>query len=183
MFVTYPSHSEGSLHTTRLRIISNKTLFQNASRVGLPSYIQAKPFAPRQWHPPNFEFNRPSRTPDNNTHGPIARVNVKDMDVSRQAVMDPAPESSLSRTESPAGPMPSQKPKKKNNTRQTEDTQWLGDKVTYSGSIWNFPVLSIALYIGYCRCCRSHHRSCICNRRTRNCTQGHEGPWNPDSQR
>jgi endoribonuclease Dicer len=138
VFVTYPSHSEGSLHTARLRIISNKSLFQNASHVGLPAYIQAKPFAPRQWHPPNFELDQPSRAPGNKaTQGSTAGDDVEDsqaMDAVWQSSLDPAPERPLSRTESPTAYVPPQKPKKQSK-KQSEDRQWLGNKVTYSSLI------------------------------------------------
>ena len=147
MFVTYPSNSEGSLHAARLRIISNKALFQNASRVGLPAYIQARPFAPRQWHPPNFELHQPSRAPDNNTHGLMSRVDIEvsqDLDAARQPSMDPAPERPLSPTEGQTVLVPSKKPKQNNKKQQSEDRQWLGDKVTYFGPVRNFPVLSIS---------------------------------------
>lgn len=40
----------------RQKIISNKTLFQHASEMGLPAYIQAKPFALKLWKPLNFQI-------------------------------------------------------------------------------------------------------------------------------
>ncbi|KAF8639433.1 hypothetical protein AX16_010288 [Volvariella volvacea WC 439] len=54
VFVTKPSDSEGAMHMIRQKIISNKTLFHAAIRVGLPQYIQSKPLSIKMWHPPNF---------------------------------------------------------------------------------------------------------------------------------
>jgi endoribonuclease Dicer len=60
-FVTNPSLSEGSLHVARQKIISNKSLLQNATRIGLPSYIQSKAFAFKSWQPPNFQVYIPPK--------------------------------------------------------------------------------------------------------------------------
>jgi endoribonuclease Dicer len=119
VFVTYPSHSEGALHTARQRIISNKSLFQNASHVGLPAYIQAKPFAPRQWRPPNFVLNR---GPDGLTPG----EDVEGLQAKDPVGMSPTI-SATSQWETQATTAV-QKPNKWNK-KLTEDTQWLGDKV------------------------------------------------------
>jgi endoribonuclease Dicer len=54
VFVTHPTQSEGALHTIRQRIVSNKALLANASRTGMPQYIQSKPLTPKIWAPPNF---------------------------------------------------------------------------------------------------------------------------------
>ncbi|KAF9006465.1 hypothetical protein BDQ17DRAFT_1351795 [Cyathus striatus] len=52
IFVTYPSHTEGMLHQTRQRIISNKSLLSSATNVRLPAYIQSKPFVVKGWRLP-----------------------------------------------------------------------------------------------------------------------------------
>ena len=61
-FVTNPSLSEGSLHIARQKIISNKSLLQNATRIGLPAYIQSKAFAFKSWQPPRFQVYIPPKT-------------------------------------------------------------------------------------------------------------------------
>ena len=60
-FVTNPSLSEGALHIARQKIISNKSLLQNATRVGLPTYIQSKAFAFKSWQPPHFQVHIPPK--------------------------------------------------------------------------------------------------------------------------
>jgi endoribonuclease Dicer len=57
VFVTNPAQNEGALHIARQRIISNKTLLHSAVLTGIPSYVQAKPFAIRMWQPPNFSVS------------------------------------------------------------------------------------------------------------------------------
>ncbi|KAG9317557.1 hypothetical protein JVU11DRAFT_1764 [Chiua virens] len=54
VFVTNPAQHEGALHAARQYIISNKVLMQNAARIGLPEYVQSKPFSHKLWYPPNF---------------------------------------------------------------------------------------------------------------------------------
>jgi len=61
-FVTNPSLSEGALHVARQKIISNKSLLQNATRIGLPIYIQSKAFAFKSWQPPHFQVYIPPKT-------------------------------------------------------------------------------------------------------------------------
>jgi len=164
VFVTYPSHNEGALHTARQRMISNKSLFQSASRVGLPAYIQAKPFAPKQWRPPNFKLNQPSRAPDTKAAqdlGDDIGEGSQAMNIVEESSMD-IPEHSLSHHETSTTPVPIQKPNKRSK-RQSEDMQWLGDKVTYLQSKISRPK-SRLLYTGHRRCCRGHHRSCLFNR-------------------
>jgi endoribonuclease Dicer len=63
VFVTNPAQNEGALHVARQRIISNKSLLQNASRAGLPPFIQAKPFTFKSWQPPNFHVIATPRHP------------------------------------------------------------------------------------------------------------------------
>ncbi|GBE79140.1 hypothetical protein SCP_0203370 [Sparassis crispa] len=50
-YMTMPSKNEGGLHASRQQIISNKALKSGAVRVGLPPYIQSKPFAVKLWQP------------------------------------------------------------------------------------------------------------------------------------
>ena len=60
-FVANPSLSEGALHVARQKIISNKSLLQNATRIGLPAYIQSKAFAFKSWQPPHFQVHIPPK--------------------------------------------------------------------------------------------------------------------------
>ncbi|KAF9226467.1 hypothetical protein BS17DRAFT_775670 [Gyrodon lividus] len=57
VFVTNPAQHEGALHAARQRIISNKVLMQSADRIGLPPYVQSKPFSHKLWNPPNFSVD------------------------------------------------------------------------------------------------------------------------------
>lgn len=55
VFVTNPSLTEGALHVSRQKIISNRSLLFHASRIGMPAFIQSKAFAYKGWQPPNFQ--------------------------------------------------------------------------------------------------------------------------------
>ncbi|ESK97663.1 rnase3 domain protein, partial [Moniliophthora roreri MCA 2997] len=54
VFVSEPHRDEGYMHVARQKLVSNKTLLECALSVGLPSYIQSRPFSLRNWQPPNF---------------------------------------------------------------------------------------------------------------------------------
>jgi hypothetical protein len=54
LFLIAPTASENQLHSSRMHVISNKTLKSCAERAGLPKYIHTKPFAQKSWLPPNF---------------------------------------------------------------------------------------------------------------------------------
>lgn len=56
VFVAEPTQNEGSLHIARQKLISNKSLLENSNLIGLPVYIQAKPFPAKSWQPPNFRL-------------------------------------------------------------------------------------------------------------------------------
>jgi endoribonuclease Dicer len=134
VFVTCPSLGEGSMHTTRQQLISNKTLFQCATSVSLPAYIQSKPFAIRQWHPPNFESDQVNRESNNKpVDRPTPGQDVKDLqDIGsvKKPTTNAAQERSLSQAEAPTEATTARKPRRRKQ-RQSEDTQWLGDKVTH----------------------------------------------------
>ncbi|KDQ64866.1 hypothetical protein JAAARDRAFT_684703 [Jaapia argillacea MUCL 33604] len=133
LFVTHPQHKEGSLHALRQRIISNKSLQEDAERAGIPPFIQSKPFVCKLWQPTNFEI-LPT--------GP----STKEKEPSAEAVPPPPPPPTTSGTPAlglfsgPADPTkdlenqpqnPSKKPSKRSRKdRQQEDQnfQWLGDK-------------------------------------------------------
>ncbi len=61
LFVTFPTQSEGALHVSRQRIISNRSLLRNSVRCGLPQYIQSKALAIKVWAPPNFHIYHPPK--------------------------------------------------------------------------------------------------------------------------
>jgi len=154
VFVTNPAQKEGTLHIHRQRIISNRSLLENASRSGLPQYIQAKPFSFRLWQPPNFDVF--SNVHDSFEH----RAQVENEESTGDAAIPPAdvpeserkpqsfhnPESSPDETNKvePAlsgmspGPEKNEvtteraKPKRKSKKKkqlEDQDSQWLGDKV------------------------------------------------------
>jgi endoribonuclease Dicer len=153
VFVTNPAQKEGTLHIHRQRIISNKSLLQNASRTGLPQYIQGKPFSFKSWQPPNFNV-LPS-VPCNYEH----RADVEAEDSNGNPVVPHADEahaeaasgkkipmhinlqSSSSAASNIDADLPAKsavaensKPKKKfKKKKQSDDqnTQWLGDKVRH----------------------------------------------------
>ncbi|KAF8165429.1 hypothetical protein B0H34DRAFT_689150 [Crassisporium funariophilum] len=87
LFVTNPSLNEGSLHVARQKIISNKSLLQHSTRVGLPAYIQSKEFGYKSWQPPNFHVYFPPKPPKD----PESRA----MQVSRDEEMVGDAESSM----------------------------------------------------------------------------------------
>ncbi|KIK65355.1 hypothetical protein GYMLUDRAFT_56087 [Collybiopsis luxurians FD-317 M1] len=54
VFVMYPKADEGSMHNYRQSIINNKSLLKNSVAVGLPVFIQSRPFGLRTWNPSNY---------------------------------------------------------------------------------------------------------------------------------
>ncbi|KAF9469115.1 hypothetical protein BDZ94DRAFT_1208489 [Collybia nuda] len=125
VFVTYPASSEGELHAARMTIISNKTLLQCACNIDLPIFIQAKPFASKAWHPPNFYIS-PTAPP----HSKSPVETPKDVDIaessSLQLPMNPVwlAQSDLKVHE--VSDYAVDQKKKKQNRLST--TQFLGDK-------------------------------------------------------
>lgn len=119
-----PAQHEGALHTTRQRIISNKTLMQSADRTGLPQYIQGKPFSYKHWQPPNFTT---SPLPGSNAteHGTVG--DEKSVASGRVRIDDSA---TCINCESDVNPPSTSATKKK--SRDDSATQWLGDKVAIS---------------------------------------------------
>ncbi|KAF4602175.1 hypothetical protein EYR40_005379 [Pleurotus pulmonarius] len=67
VFVSNPTANEGALHFIRQRLISNKSLLQNATRAGLPGYILSKPFVTKFWKPINYQLGQSTSSPDNNS--------------------------------------------------------------------------------------------------------------------
>ncbi|KAG6891279.1 hypothetical protein C0992_009471 [Termitomyces sp. T32_za158] len=110
LFVSCPTHKEGSLHTARQDLISNKSLFQHACRAGIPSYIQSKLFAPRLWTPPFFTPLSPASRED---EGEI---------VERSAPSQAQDDNNIIEGNT------KKKRKKKKKRCPDEHSQWLGDK-------------------------------------------------------
>ncbi|KAK0473131.1 hypothetical protein EDD18DRAFT_1197346 [Armillaria luteobubalina] len=120
VFVTEPDRSEGNLHASRRELISNNSLLHQAVRIGLPSFIQTKPFSLKTWCPPNFtrELN------DNNT----AIRQVQDSSV-QSAVKQPAAAPVQSTDASTTTKAKARPRKRKRKTRVSCDSnKWLGDK-------------------------------------------------------
>ncbi|KAF8897452.1 hypothetical protein BD779DRAFT_1608060 [Infundibulicybe gibba] len=70
VFVTHPIKTEGALHMARQKIISNLTLLHASNSIGLPPFIQSKPFTIRAWRPPNFIAPLPPRGSGETSHHP-----------------------------------------------------------------------------------------------------------------
>ncbi|KAK0486056.1 hypothetical protein IW261DRAFT_1582129 [Armillaria novae-zelandiae] len=120
VFVTEPDRSEGNLHASRRELISNNSLLHQAVRIGLPSFIQTKPFSIKTWCPPNFtrELN------NNNT----ATCQVQDSAV-QSTVKQPVAAPVQSTDASTATNVKARSRKKKKKTRALGDSnKWLGDK-------------------------------------------------------
>jgi hypothetical protein len=139
VFVTRPAQKEGSLHIYRQKIISNRSLLLNASRSGLPQYIQARPFSFRLWQPPNFSVQ--TNDHDSCIHRgqtqneeSIADVDMLPADVLELEKTNDAERVLSEKSAAPEEseiPAESSKPKRKSKKKQLEDqsSQWLGDKV------------------------------------------------------
>ncbi|KAF8974226.1 hypothetical protein BDZ97DRAFT_3979 [Flammula alnicola] len=84
VFVTNPSLTEGALHVARQKIISNKSLLQHSTRVGLPAYIQSKVFAYKAWQPPNFRVYIPPKTPREPDNKSAEQSNAGDKEEERE---------------------------------------------------------------------------------------------------
>jgi len=61
VYALHPYDSEGELHTSRQKYISNQQLCSITSRTGLPGYIQVKPFNFKSWMPPGMQLEDPHR--------------------------------------------------------------------------------------------------------------------------
>ncbi|KAG6900909.1 hypothetical protein C0993_004346 [Termitomyces sp. T159_Od127] len=110
LFVSCPTHKEGSLHIARQGLISNKSLFQHACRAGIPHYIQSKPFTPRLWTPALFT--------------PLSSTSREDKEVVENTALSQAQDVD-NITE---GNTKKKKKKKRKKRNPDEHLQWLGDK-------------------------------------------------------
>lgn len=97
---------------------------QSADRIGLPQYIQSKPFIHRLWYPPNFTVDPLSLSTIADPAGSGDEIGVT-ADV-LQGKQDPASQDE----DMGAGNVSEKKKKKKKKKLRDENvTQWLGDKV------------------------------------------------------
>ncbi|KAG8218739.1 hypothetical protein J3R82DRAFT_4409 [Butyriboletus roseoflavus] len=119
VFVTNPAQHEGALHAARQRIINNKVLMQSADQIGLPQYIQSKPFSHKLWYPPNF-------TVDPLSLSTIADPAYSGDEISVTADVLQCKQDSASQEEDMNASNVLKKRKKK--LRDENVTQWLGDK-------------------------------------------------------
>jgi endoribonuclease Dicer len=137
VFVTSPEHKEGTLHIHRQRIISNRSLLQNANRSGLPPYIQAKSFSFRLWQPPNFSVlsndNEHPAQPENDETSAIPPPDAPESESPNNPQNSPleAADMSSAREEGKVPAESSKHKRKSKRQKQQEDqnNQWLGDKV------------------------------------------------------
>ncbi|KAF8138575.1 hypothetical protein EV363DRAFT_1394017 [Boletus edulis] len=120
-FVTNPAQHEGALHAARQRIISNKVLMQNADRIGLPQYIQSKPFSHKVWYPPNFTVDPLSVSSIADPAGSGDEIDIT------ADILQGKPDS-VSRDEE-KNASNGNVFKKKKKLRDENVTQWLADKV------------------------------------------------------
>ncbi|KAK0195664.1 hypothetical protein F5146DRAFT_1026528 [Armillaria mellea] len=117
VFVTEPDRSEGNLHTSRRELISNNSLLHQAVRIGLPSFIQTKPFSIKTWCPPNF-----TREPNNNA----TTRQVQDSAV-QSAVKDPVA-APVHSTDASTTKTKARRKRKKKTRALCDSNKWLGDK-------------------------------------------------------
>lgn len=93
---------------------------ENADRIGLPQYIQSKPFSHKLWYPPNVTVDPLSLSSTTDPAGSGDEVDVT-------ADVLQGKQDSVSRDEDKNGSHVIKKKKKK--LRDESVTQWLGDKV------------------------------------------------------
>ncbi|KIJ20171.1 hypothetical protein PAXINDRAFT_126718 [Paxillus involutus ATCC 200175] len=126
VFVTNPAQHEGALHAARQHIISNKVLMQSADRIGLPQYIQSKPFSHKLWNPPNFTVV--SLPPSNNvepTGSGDEADGVAEISHANTPGSHNEPELLVNVLNSESA---DPRVRRKRSSRDDNATQWLGDK-------------------------------------------------------
>ena len=148
VFVAEPTQNEGSLHIARQKLISNKSLLENSNLIGLPVYIQAKPFPAKSWQPPNFRLTpRTSKSIIDKSDEEAVTPVILGSEMSSYAV-----EAAFTRTSTACNPHVSGldlavvnktsniderdppfygKTNKKKARHPEQSSQWLGDKVIH----------------------------------------------------
>jgi len=143
VFVAHPAGTEGVLHIARKELISNKYLFQQASHIGLPAYIQSKLFSPKHWNPPGFTLPDPTNRAGEDW---FSELKEKSGDLAEvEPSTEPVPASSHQSSGIGIDALASEnkqkklkhKKKKKKKKRGLEDNlQWLGDKVRLTTHVY-----------------------------------------------
>ncbi|KAG8960065.1 hypothetical protein FRC03_007110 [Tulasnella sp. 419] len=137
VFVMHPGRSEGSMHTIRQKIISNKVLLQASVQSGLTMFINSTPFIPRTWIPPGFylQLPRSSNAGSNTTVGPENRpssmaINMEEEDSDDAFELPQADASAATFTGEPdiQSGISSSHLSNYQKIRQELSTHWLGDK-------------------------------------------------------
>ncbi len=132
VFVSNPTANEGALHFIRQRLISNKSLLQNATRAGLPGYILSKPFVTKFWKPINYQLGQSTSSPDNNS---AEGSSSQGPSTGGQPLPEihPGDPSTLQVSHAPIETKDGAKSQKKRGKKKRQqigqDTQVLGDKV------------------------------------------------------
>lgn len=123
---------------------------QSADRIGLPQYVQSKPFSHKLWYPPNFTVDplSLSSTPaDPAGSGDEIGVTADAL----QGKQDPASQDEDTNASNVFK-------KKKKKLRDENVTQWLGDKVPEAPFDWKRGADDI-VFQDHCGCHRGHHWS------------------------
>ncbi|KAJ4482678.1 hypothetical protein C8R41DRAFT_922061 [Lentinula lateritia] len=113
IFVMYPEADEASMHNYRQAIIANKSLLRNAVAVGLPAFIQSRPFSFKGWHPPGISSR--------NTNEDFTNIKAN-------IALDDDHLSSASEIKSETGSTAADREQSPRNTRRSQPVQRLGDK-------------------------------------------------------
>lgn len=114
IFVMYPEADEASMHNYRQAIIANKSLLRNAVAVGLPAFIQSRPFSFKGWHPPGISSR--------NTNEDFTNIKAN-------IALDDDHLSSASEIKSETGSTAADREQSPRKTRRSQPVQRLGDKV------------------------------------------------------
>ncbi|KAK7049611.1 Dicer-like protein 1 [Paramarasmius palmivorus] len=130
VFVSGPCRDEGHMHVARQRLISNKTLLECALSVGLPSYIQSRPFSLRNWQPPNFHVQIDS---PNSSSEPIATRNVSSADAGSAHAIIPSDDNMPNSRPSDAEPLEAPNGTKKKGRKSKRKKVAGEQQVTYLG--------------------------------------------------
>ncbi|KAF8076296.1 hypothetical protein FPV67DRAFT_1471163 [Lyophyllum atratum] len=135
VFVAHPAGTEGVLHTARKELISNKYLFQQASRIGLPTYIQSKLFTPKFWYPPGFTVPGPTNRAGEDLFSESKEKlgDLAEVEPSTEVVPTSCHQSSgigidVLASANNQTKLKHKRKKKKRKRGPVDKTQWLGDK-------------------------------------------------------
>ncbi|KAF5387826.1 hypothetical protein D9615_000336 [Tricholomella constricta] len=131
VFVAHPTRTEGDLHVARQDLISNKSLFNHACRIGLPSYIQSKLFSPRLWVPPNFTLPSPkNRAAEDRFFNLEEEPEARPVEPSSSSILTTFEQQMEITNNDPSASEKKKQSKEHRKTRRKWDhtMHWLGDK-------------------------------------------------------